>query len=102
MVQENNETTPTDSSATATGAASSTTSGSSRRKKAVAPKYDAVQESDPSVLTVYKFTSRYGTHEDGNRKEYKVAAESLRAAARLVGIKSDSVTQTGVEEYSSD
>ena len=79
---------------------------SSTKKKVAAvakvSKYDAVQESDPSVLTVYKFTSRYGGHnEDGTRKEYKVAAESLRAAARLVNIKADSVTQTGVEAYNS-
>ncbi|ASE99946.1 hypothetical protein [uncultured virus] len=74
----------------------------STKKKTEAPKYDAVQESDPSVLTVYKFTSRYGAvDKNGNRKEYKVAAESLRSAARLVGIKADSVTQTGVDAYSS-
>jgi len=71
----------------------------STKKKTEAPKYDAVQESDPSVLTVYKFTSRYGV--GGRDKEYKVAAESLRAAARLVNIKADSVTQTGVEAYNS-
>ena len=76
------------------------TKTSSTKKKAVkASKYDAVQESDPSVLTVYKFTSRYGV--GGRDKEYKVAAESLRAAARLVNIKSNSVTQTGVEAYNS-
>ena len=70
---------------------------SSTKKKvsANASKYDAVQESDPSVLTVYKFTSRRG------KKEYRVAAESLRSAARLVGVKADSVTQTGVEAYTS-
>ena len=80
------------------------TKTSSTKKKAVkASKYDAVQESDPSVLTVYKFTSRYGsTDKDGNPKEYKVAAESLRSAARLVNVKSDSVTQTGVEAYNSE
>jgi len=74
---------------------------SSTKKKvdAKASKYDAVQESDPSVLSVYKFTSRFG--EDAGIKEYKVAAESLRAAARLVNIKADSVTQTGVEAYNS-
>ena len=65
---------------------------------AKASEYDAVQESDPSVLTVYKFTSRFG--EDDGAKEYKVAAESLRSAARLVNIKADSVTQTGVGSYS--
>tara|TARA_R110000824_G_scaffold52538_2_gene145602 strand:+ start:1414 stop:1671 length:258 start_codon:yes stop_codon:yes gene_type:complete len=75
-----------------------TAKDSSTKKKvsATASKYDAVQESDPSVLTVYKFTSRYG-----RAKEYKVAAESLRSAARLVGVKADSVTQTGVEAYTS-
>ena len=74
---------------------------SSSKKKAIkASKYDAVQESDPSVLTVYKFTSRRSTrNEDETAKEYKVAAESLRSAARLVNIKADSVTQTGVESY---
>ena len=76
------------------------TKTSSTKKKAVNPsKFDAVQESPPSVLTVYKFTSRYGV--GGRDKEYKVAAESLRAAARLVNIKSNSVTQTGVEAYNS-
>ena len=76
-----------------------TAKDSSTKKKPEAPKYDAVQESDPSVLTVYKFTSRYGA--GGRDKEYKVAAESLRSAARLVGRKADSVTQTGVEAYNS-
>ena len=81
---------------------SETAKDSSTKKKVAAvakvSKYDAVQESDPSALTVYKFTSRYGV--GGRNKEYKVAAESLRAAARLVGIKADSVTQTGVGSYS--
>ena len=80
---------------------SDTAKDSSTKKKVAAvskaSNYDAVQESDPSALTVYKFTSRYGV--DGRAKEYKVAAESLRAAARLVNVKSDSVTQTGVEAY---
>ena len=71
---------------------------SAKKKVAKASKYDAVQESDPSVLTVYKFISRFG--ENDGAKEYKVAAESLRSAARLVNIKADSVTQTGVESYS--
>ena len=71
---------------------------SSKKKVAKASKYDAVQESDPSVLTVYKFISRFG--ENDGAKEYKVAAESLHSAARLVNIKADSVTQTGVESYS--
>ena len=76
-----------------------TAKDSSTKKKTEAPKYDAVQESDPSVLTVYKFTSRYRA--GGRDKEYKLAAESLRSAARLVNVKSDSVTQTGVEAYNS-
>ena len=83
---------------------SETAKDSSTKKKVAAvakvSKYDAVQESDPSVLTVYKFTSRRSTrNEDETAKEYKVAAESLRSAARLVNIKADSVTQTGVEPY---
>ena len=82
---------------------SETAKDSSTKKKVAAvdkvSKYDAVQESDPSVLTVYKFTSRYGV--GGRDKEYKVAAESLRSAARLVNLKADSVTQTGVEAYNS-
>jgi len=104
MVQENNETTSADSSDTSTEDAPSTATRSSKKKKVTALKYDATQESDPSLLVVYKFTShRYGEDDkDGNPKEYKVAAESLRSAARLLGMKSDSVTQTGVEEYSSD
>ena len=80
-----------------------TAKDSSTKKKVAAvakvSKYDAVQESDPSALTVYKFTSRYGV--GGRDKEYKVAAESLRSAARLVNLKADSVTQTGVEAYNS-
>jgi len=103
MVQENNETTSADSSDTSTEDASSTTTRSSKKKKVTAPKYDATQASDPSQLVVYKFTSRYGESDaEGNPKEYKVAAKSLRSAARLVNIKADSITQTGVEEYSSD
>ena len=90
MVQEETKTAETDKD-------------SSTKKKVAAvakvSKYDAVQESDSLVLTVYKFTSRFGKNEGA--KEYKVAAESLRAAARLVNIKADSVTQTGVEAYNS-
>ena len=95
MVQESTEATAesTEDSSAATSASAS--SSTSKKKKTEAPEYDAVQDSDPSGLTVYKFTSRYGA------KEYKVAAESLRAAARLVGIKADSVTQTGVDVYKS-
>ena len=91
MVQEKTESTAesTEDSSVATSASTS------KKKKTEASEYDAVQESDPSVLIVYKFTSRYGA------KEYKVAAESLRSAARLVGIKADSVTQTGVDVYKS-
>ena len=103
MVQENNETTSADSADTSTEDVSSTATRSSRKKKVAAPKYDATQERHPSMLIVYKFTSRYGeVDKDGNPKEYKVAAKSLRSAARLVNIKADSITQTGVEEYSSD
>jgi len=98
MVQEKTESTAesTEDSSVATSASTS------KKKKTEASEYDAVQESDSSGLTVYKFTSRYGLRdEDGNPKEYKVAAESLRSAARLVNIKADSVTQTGVDVYKS-
>jgi len=99
MVQEKTESTAESTEDSSVATSASTSSSTSKKKKIAAPEYDAVQESDPSVLTVYKFTSRYGV--GGRDKEYKVAAESLRSAARLVNIKSDSVTQTGVEAYNS-
>jgi len=102
MVQEKTESTAESTEDSSVATSASTSSSTSKKKKIAAPEYDAVQESDSSGLTVYKFTSRYGLRdEDGNPKEYKVAAESLRAAARLVGVKADSVTQTGVDVYKS-
>ena len=102
MVQKSSDATSESTEESSAATSASTPSSTSKKKKTEAPEYDAVQESDSSVLTVYKFTSRYGsTDKDGNPKEYKVAAESLRSAARLVNVKSDSVTQTGVEAYNS-
>jgi hypothetical protein len=94
MVQESTEATAESTEDSSAATSASMLSSTSKKKKTAASKYDAVQESDPSVLTVYKFTSRYG-----RAKEYKVAAESLRSAARLVGVKADSAIQTGVESY---
>ena len=99
MVQKSSDATSESTEESSAATSASTPSSISKKKKTEAPEYDAVQESDPSVLTVYKFTSRYGA--GGRDKEYKVAAESLRSAARLVGRKADSVTQTGGEAYNS-
>ena len=96
MVQKSSDTTAESTEDSSAATSASTSSSTSKKKKTEAPEYDAVQESDPSVLVVYKFVSRYG-----RGKKYKVAAESLRSAARLVNVNADTVTQTGVEAYNS-